>query len=235
MVFKGEDVMIVTIVIKNVEEKRMEKNLENLLRLKENELIKAFEKNNMTCLFVKNQEELLNYLKKVFIDQKKVAVGGSVTLNQLGVIDLIRQSDVDFIDRYQEGLTREETMQRFREGFFADIFVTSTNALTMDGCLYNIDGTGNRVASMIFGPKEVIVIAGMNKICLDEQEAIAHIRHCSALANAMRLHKQTPCVKTGHCMDCHSPDRICSSYVKLAYQGQVNRIKVIIVEENLGY
>lgn len=213
----------------------MEKNLEALLRIKETQLIKAFEANNMTCMFVKNQEELRHYLKGILTSQKKVAVGGSVTLNQLGVIDLMRESDVNFIDRYEEGLSRDEMLERFREGFFADLFVTSTNALTMDGCLYNIDGTGNRVAAMIFGPKEVIVIAGLNKICQDEQEAIAHIRGCSAPANAMRLNKKTPCVKTGHCMDCHSPDRICSSYVKLGYQGQVNRIKVIIVEENLGY
>lgn len=213
----------------------MEKNLETLLRIKEIQLIKAFEANNMTCMFVKDQEELRHYLKGILTSQKKVAVGGSVTLNQLGVIDLMRESDVDFIDRYEEGLSRDEMLERFREGFFADLFVTSTNALTMDGCLYNIDGTGNRVAAMIFGPKEVIVIAGLNKICQDEQEAIAHIRGCSAPANAMRLNKKTPCVKTGHCMDCHSPERICSSYVKLGYQGQVNRIKVIIVEENLGY
>jgi hypothetical protein len=227
--------MIVLIVIRCVEEKRMEKNVEKLLRIKEKELIQAFEANNMTCLFVKDKDELTHYLKGIFNQQKKVAVGGSVTLNQLGVIDLIRESDVDFIDRYEEGLSRDEMMNRFRESFFADLFITSTNALTMDGCLYNIDGTGNRVAAMIFGPKEVIVIAGLNKICLNEQEAIAHIRECSAPTNAMRLNKKTPCVKTGHCMDCRSPERICSSYVKLGYQGQVNRIKIIIVEENLGY
>lgn len=213
----------------------MEENLEKLLRIKETALIKAFEMNNMTCMFVKDQAELMHYLKGICQQQKSVAVGGSVTLNQLGVIDLLRNSDVQFIDRYEDGLTRAETMNRFRESFFADLLITSTNALTMDGCLYNIDGTGNRVAAMIFGPREVIVIAGLNKICQDEAEAIAHIRNCSAPANAMRLNKKTPCVKTGRCMDCHSPDRICSSYVKLGYQGQVNRIKVIIVEENLGY
>lgn len=213
----------------------MEKNLESLLRIKETELIKAFEANNMTCLFVKDRDELTHYLKSILNQSKKVALGGSVTLNQLGVIDLIKESDVHFIDRYEEGLSNEELMNRFREAFFADLFITSTNALTMDGCLYNIDGTGNRVAAVIFGPREVIVIAGLNKICQNEEEAIARIRHCSAPANAIRLNKKTPCTKTGHCMDCHSPDRICSSYVKLAYQKQVNRIKVIIVEENLGY
>ena len=213
----------------------MEENLERLLKVKENQLIKAFENNNMNCMIVKNKEELQTYLKSILVNQKKVAVGGSVTLNQLGVIDLIRQSDVDFVDRYAPELSREEMLDKFREGLLSDIFITSTNAMTLDGCLYNVDNTGNRVSAMIFGPKEVIVIAGMNKLCVDEQEAIKRIREYSAPANAMRLNKKTPCTKTGTCMDCHSHDRICSSYVKLGYQTQVNRIKVILVEENLGY
>lgn len=213
----------------------MEENLERLLKVKENQLIKAFENNNMNCMIVKNKEELQTYLKSILVNQKKVAVGGSVTLNQLGVIDLIRQSDVDFVDRYAPELSREEMMDKFREGLLSDIFITSTNAMTLDGCLYNVDNTGNRVSAMIFGPKEVIVIAGMNKLCVDEQEAIKRIREYSAPANAMRLNKKTPCTKTGTCMDCHSHDRICSSYVKLGHQTQVNRIKVILVEENLGY
>lgn len=227
--------MIVQSVVKIVEDINMKKNLNELLKIKENELIKAFEKHNMTMLVVKDRGELETYLKNVFVNGKKVAVGGSVTLNQLGIIDMLRNSDVDFIDRYEEGLTREEVEQRFREAFFSDLFITSTNALTMDGCLYNVDGTGNRVAAMIYGPKEVIVIAGLNKICLNEQEAIDHIKNCSAPANAMRLHKKTPCTKMGKCIECHSPDRICSSYVKLGYQGKVNRIKVILVEDYLGY
>jgi len=213
----------------------MEKNLERLLKIKETELIKAFEKNNMSLMIVENEQELKTYLKNYLCNGKKVAVGGSVTLNQLGVIDMIRESDVDFIDRYAEGLSREEMEDKFRQAFFADVFLTSTNALTMDGCLYNVDGTGNRVAAMIYGPKEVIVIAGLNKICQDEEAAKTRIANCSAPANALRLNKQTPCTKTGHCMDCRSADRICSSYVKLGYQTKVNRIKVIIVKDHLGY
>lgn len=213
----------------------MEDNLRKLLKIKENQIIQAFGSHNMTCMFVENEAELKTYLKNILNQGKKVAVGGSVTLNQLGVIDMLRESDVDFIDRYEQGISREEMENRFREAFFADLFITSTNALTVDGCLYNVDGNGNRVAAMIYGPKEVIVIAGMNKIFYTEAEAISHIQNCSAPANAMRLNKKTPCTKTGHCMECHSPDRICSSYVKLGYQGKVNRIKVIIVEESLGY
>ncbi len=213
----------------------MDENYKTLLHIKENQLIKAFERNNMSCIVVKNQQELHQYLKNILIDQKKVAVGGSVTLNQLGVIDLIQESDVQFIDRYEEGLSQEQVVERLREGLLSDIFITSTNALTMDGCLYNVDGRGNRVSAMIFGPKDVYVIAGLNKIFNNEQEAIDHIREYSAPANALRLHKKTPCTRVGKCQDCLSEDRICSSYVKLGYQGQKNRIHVIIVEENRGY
>lgn len=213
----------------------MEENYQTLLRMKENQLTKAFEKNQMSCMIVKDENELKQYLRTVLKDQKKVAVGGSVTLSQLGIIDLIRESDVQFIDRYEMGLSQEQVKERLREGLLADIFITGTNALTMDGCLYNIDGTGNRVAAMIFGPKDVYVIAGINKICANEQEAIEHIRQYSAPANALRLHKHTPCTKLGQCQDCLSDERICSSYVKLAYQGQKNRIHVIIIEENIGY
>lgn len=213
----------------------MANNLKSLLKIKETELIKAFEAHQMPLMIVKDKQELDNYLKSVLIGNKKVAVGGSVTLDQLGVLDLIRESDVEFIDRYEEGITVQQKHERFREGLLSDVFITSTNALTMDGCLYNVDGTGNRVAAMIYGPKEVIVIAGLNKICLDEEAAIAHIRNCAAPANAIRLNKQTPCSKTGKCMDCKSKDRICSSYVKLGYQCVANRIKVILVEDYLGY
>ncbi len=213
----------------------MDDHYQQLLKIKEEKLIKAFEKNNISCMIVKDEKELKNYLKSILVHQKKVAVGGSVTLSELGVIDLIRESDVDFIDRYEEGLTREQMIERLREGLLSDIFITSTNAISMDGCLYNIDGTGNRVAAMIFGPREVIVIAGLNKICNNEAEAIEHIRQYSAPANALRLHKKTPCAQSGQCQNCLSPDRICSSYVKLGYQSQMYRIKVLIIEKNIGY
>ena len=213
----------------------MEENIRKLLKIHENQLIKAFANHNMQMTFVENKDELYTYLKGVLVDQKKVAVGGSVTLSQLGVIDLIRESDVEFIDRYEAGLTQEELSDRLRQGLLSDLFITGTNALTMDGCLYNIDGTGNRVAAMIYGPKEVIVIAGLNKIFNSEEEAIQHIKHIAAPANAIRLNRNTPCSKTGHCQECHSPERICCSYVKLGYQRAVNRIKIIIVKDNLGY
>ena len=213
----------------------MEQNLKTLLKIHEKQLIDAFAYNNMQLIFVENKEELHTYLKDVLTNQKKVAVGGSVTLNQMGVIDLIRESDVDFIDRYEKGLTPEQMSDRLRQGLISDVFITGTNALTRDGHLYNVDGTGNRVAAMIYGPKEVIVIAGLNKIFNSEEEAINHIKHVAAPANAIRLNRNTPCAKTGYCHECHSLERICCSYVKLGYQRVANRIKIIIVEESLGY
>lgn len=213
----------------------MDSHLYELLKIKEKNLIESFAKHQMKLMFVKNQEELHNELKKILNQGKKVAIGGSLTLEQLDVPSLIKKSDVHFIDRFEEGLTSKQRDIRYREAFFADVFLTSTNALTMDGYLYNVDGTGNRVAAMIYGPKKVIVVAGLNKICKDEKAAIDHIREWSAPANALRLNKQTPCTQVGKCVDCLSTDRICSSYVKLGYQKQLNRIEVIIVEDNFGY
>ena len=213
----------------------MDKNLQSIIKIKQDEMIKAFERHNMQLTFVDNLEQLHNYLERYLCNQKTVTLGGSMTLFETGVIDHIHQSDVVLYDRYQEGLTRDQMQEIFRKAFTSDLFITSTNALTTDGCLYNIDGNGNRVAAMIYGPKEVIVIAGKNKVFENEAEAINHIRKVSAPANAVRLNKKTPCTKKGECMDCLSPDRICSSYVKLGYQGNVGRIKIVIVDQDLGY
>lgn len=213
----------------------MDKNLQEITKIKEDKMIRAFNQNNMQITFVDNFEQLHNYLKRYLCNQKTVSLGGSMTLFETGVIDLIKESDVVLNDRYQENLSREELNEIFRKAFTSDLFITSTNALTRDGHLYNIDGTGNRVAAMIYGPKEVIVIAGKNKVFDTECEAINHIKTVSAPANAVRLNRKTPCTKAGECQNCSSPDRICSSFVKMGYQVNEKRIKVIIVNEDLGY
>ena len=213
----------------------MDKNLQTIIKIKQDDMIKAFEKNNMQINFVDDFEQLHNYLSRYLCNKKTVALGGSMTLFETGVIEQIHNSDVILHDRYQEGLDREQMQEIYRKAFTSDLFITSTNALTTDGCLYNIDGNGNRVAAMIYGPKEVIVIAGKNKIFNTEAEAINHIKTVSAPANAVRLNKNTPCTKKGECMDCLSQDRICSSFVKLGYQGNVGRIKIVIVNQDLGY
>ena len=213
----------------------MDKNLKWVNEQKIIRTIEALEKNNMNGYLVENEEELIDKIKEIVSEGSMVACGGSISLFETGVIDLIHQSDVLLHDRYQEGLEREQMQEIFRKAFTSDLFITSTNALTTNGCLYNVDGNGNRVAAMIYGPKEVIVIAGKNKIFDSEEEAINHIKSISAPANAVRLNKKTPCTKTGTCMNCLSADRICSSYVKLGYQGNINRIKIVIVDQDLGY
>ena len=142
----------------------MDKNLQTIIKIKQDDMIKAFEKNNMQINFVDDFEQLHNYLSRYLCNKKTVALGGSMTLFETGVIEQIHNSDVILHDRYQEGLDREQMQEIYRKAFTSDLFITSTNALTTDGCLYNIDGNGNRVAAMIYGPKEVIVIAGKNKI-----------------------------------------------------------------------
>lgn len=213
----------------------MDENLNRLIKLKRQKMEKAFQNNNMELFHLDNSQQLLTFLDDYLKPGVKVGVGGSMTLFETGVIDKLRNSDVQFLDRYQEGLTREQVQSIFRESFLADIYITSSNAVTMNGCLYNIDGTGNRVAAMIYGPKEVLVIVGRNKIFTTEEAAINHIRNVAAPANAMRLNKNTPCTKAGKCLDCKSSDCICSSFVKMGYQSNVNRIKVIVVNEDLGY
>ncbi len=200
-----------------------------------NQILKSLQVNNMEAYFVNNKEELINKLENLLTGVSTISVGGSMTLFEAGVIDYIRNENFQFLDRYQEGLSPDQIQDIYRNSFLVDAYITSTNALTEKGELYNIDGNGNRVAAMIYGPKNVIVIAGKNKIVKNLEEAKERLRTIAAPKNAVRLNRNTPCAKLGYCTDCKSPDSICSSYVVLARQSKKNRIKVIIVNENLGY
>ena len=158
-----------------------------------------------------------------------------MTLFETGIIDYLKQKDINFLNRYKEGITPAEVQEIYRNTFFADEFFVSSNAVTEQGELYNVDGNGNRVAAMIYGPKTVIVIVGINKIVKDLESAVNRIKAISAPANAKRLNKNTPCTKVGYCMDCSSGERICNDYVLIKRQNQKGRIKVIIVGKELGY
>lgn len=157
-----------------------------------------------------------------------------MTLFETGVIDLLRKRPVQFLDRYQKDLTRDEVEDIFHQSLLADLYLTSSNTIDMQGNLYNIDGNGNRVAAMIYGPKKVLAIVGKNKIVEDEQASIQYIQNVSAPANAMRLNKKTPCVQTGKCMDCQSDERICSMYTKISRQKQ-GCMSVLVINEEFGY
>ena len=202
--------------------------------------------NKMEPYFVQTSAEACEKVRELLEKGCTVSCGGSVTLKQTGVYDLISSADYDFLDRSVPGLTREQVEEIYRKTFFADAFVTSTNALTENGELYNVDGNSNRVAAILYGPKSVIVVCGVNKLVKNIDEAINRVKTKAAPPNTVRLNIDTYCAKTGQCVSlnkenpemcegCHSDGRICCNYVVCAQQRHVNRIKVIIVNEELGY
>ncbi|MDR3645894.1 MAG: lactate utilization protein, partial [Clostridia bacterium] len=164
-----------------------------------------------------------------------VACGGSVTLVETGVIDLLHQGGYHFLDRFQRGLSTEQVKEIYRSAFSADAFLCSANAITEDGELYNVDGNSNRVSALLYGPDSVIVVAGCNKIVKDLDGARERVRSIAAPTNAAHLKRSTPCVNSGRCEDCRCEDRICCNYVVSAQQRIKGRIKVILVGEELGY
>ncbi len=206
--------------------------------------LEALRKNNMEAYFVNDRKEALSLTESLLEKGETVSVGGSVTLSEVGVLDMLRNGDYEFLDRYKEGLDRSEIEEIFRKSFFADSYIVSSNAVTENGELYNVDGNANRVSAMLFGPKSVICIVGKNKIVKNLKEAEKRVKTIAAPKNAKRLNCETYCAKTGVCLGaedenmcegCASEGRICASYVVHGRQRVKNRIKVIIVNENLGY
>ncbi len=203
--------------------------------------VKALRENRMEAQWVKTKEEALAVCKETLTPGATVAAGGSVTLAECGVMDLLRGGDYHFLDR--EAVAPEEIPALYRKAFSADFFLMSSNAVTEQGELYNVDGNGNRVAALIYGPKKVIVIAGENKLCADIPEAVRRVKRIAAPVNAMRLKQETPCASCGVCAGikgdlaagCRSQQRICCSYVVSGYQRVADRIKVILVAEPLGF
>ncbi|WP_055069823.1 lactate utilization protein [Clostridium massiliamazoniense] len=213
----------------------MDKNMEWLMATKVKRTMENLEKNNISSYFINTREELIEIIETLSLEGDKVAVGGSATLNELDLLSYLRSGRYNFLDRYKEGLTREEVVNIFRESLLSDVYITSTNAITEEGYLYNVDGNGNRVAAMLYGPNKVIVICGVNKLVKNVDEAIERNKSISAPANAKRLDRKTPCSKIGYCMDCKSEERICKKYTLIKEEGTKGRMHVIILNENLGY
>ena len=161
---------------------------------------------------------------------------GSMTAAGMGLWEAIAGlSEVTLIDPYRPGLTGEEGLELRRQGMGADVMIASTNAITLDGKLVNLDGMGNRVAAMAFGPRKVILVVGMNKVAPDLDSALARVKHYAAPVNAIRLGVSTPCVETGMCSDCRSAQRICNMWSVIEGHMVKDRIHVKLVGENLGY
>lgn len=213
----------------------MDNNLKWVNECRINRTIEALKKNNMNGYLAKDKEEIIDIIESIISKGDVVSCGGSMSLFEAGVIEYLRNGKYEFLDRYKEGLSGEDIGKIYRDSFFADAYFTSSNAITEEGELYNVDGNGNRVAAMLFGPKKVIVVVGVNKIVKDIDEAIKRNREIAAPANAKRLNRATPCAKVGHCMDCNSNDRICNEYTIIKRQGNKDRIHVIFLNEEFGY
>ena len=169
-------------------------------------------------------------------EARVVAYGGSMTLAATGLpAALARLPQVRVIDTLEHGVSPEEILERRRQALLADLFLTGTNAVTEDGVLVNLDMIGNRVAALTFGPKQVVVIVGRNKIVPDVAAAMARIKQFAAPVNALRLSKKTPCVVTSHCEDCGSPQRICNVWTIAEKCFPRGRVTVILVNQDLGF
>lgn len=207
-------------------------------------VIESLEKNNITGLYAPTVEEARDKLISLIPARSKVGHGGSLTLEQMGLTgpgiynpqwkEALRTGNYHLIDRRKPNITEKKQDELRKDSLFADVFLMSTNALTMDGKLVNIDGIGNRVAALIFGPPKVIIVAGINKIVPDVHAAIHRIRNYTAPIHSKRAGHAAPCSKTGYCIDCHGPTRSCCSVVIIEHQRQKDRITVIIVGEELG-
>ncbi len=195
----------------------------------------ALERNNMKAYYAESRDELLDIVRGLVKNDKLITAGGSVTLEESGVKQmLMTEFKGVYLDR-SEGKTPEEVEDILHKAFVSDTFFASSNAVTEDGELYNVDGRGNRVSAMIYGPTQVVLIVGVNKIVRDMEEAVCRVEQVAAPKNTRRLNSGTPCEITGSCAHCRSRGRICCSYVRMAQQRVKDRIKVIIVNESLGY
>jgi L-lactate utilization protein LutB len=196
--------------------------------------INALKKNRFEALFVPDAKTAFEEVMKRIPDGVTVGIGGSVTLAQIGLTEALGKRKIQFIWPQQQAKNDEERLNLFRKSFTSDVFLTSTNAVTESGKLFNVDATGNRVGAMFIGPKKTIVVCGVNKIVKDLDAAEKRVREWAAPQNAKRLNRKTPCVETGVCEDCSSPDRICNIYVTLAKKPARTDVVVILVGEYLG-
>lgn len=196
--------------------------------------IEALRRNRFDALFVPDSKAAYEEVMRRIPDGATVAVGGSVTLAQLGLLEGLAQRNVRLLWPMRQGKTPEEILDLIRTSFSADIFLSSTNAVTEDGKLFNVDASGNRVGPMFIGPGKTIVVCGVNKIVKDLPAAEKRLKEWVAPQNARRLGRKTPCAETGVCGDCASPDRICNIYVTLTKKPARIEMTVILVGERLG-
>jgi len=193
-------------------------------------VIKGLKSRNMTGYYAKNKEEALKLALGLIAKGSSITMGGCMSAKEIGLVSALEEGDYHFIDR-----TKLEPREALLAAYDADIFLSSANALTDDGILVNIDGNANRVSCIAQGPKKVLFIVSMNKICSDLDSAMKRARNIAAPANAQRFDIKTPCKLTGKCTDCKSQDTICCQFLITRYSRHTERIHVILVNEDLGF
>ena len=194
-------------------------------------IIKGLASRNMKGFYAHSRAEALQIALELIPEGSSVTMGGSVSAREIGLVDALKVGDYSFIDRDLADDKRAAALAAYD----VDVFLASCNAMTEDGVLVNIDGNANRVSAIAFGPRKVIFIVGMNKICKDVDSAVKRARNIAAPVNAQRFGLDTPCTRTGSCMDCKSPDNICCQFLVTRYSRHNDRIFVILVDDNLGF
>jgi len=194
-------------------------------------VIKGLASRNMNGFYAESKKAALAKALELIPENSSVTMGGCMSAHEIGLVDVLKQGSYDFIDRDDYEDKREAMLMAYD----ADFFLSSANAMTEDGVLINIDGNANRVSAIAQGPKKVLFIVGMNKVCSDIDGAMKRARNVAAPINAQRFGLSTPCAKTGACMDCKSPDTICCQFLITRYSMHKDRISVILVNDDLGF
>ena len=194
-------------------------------------IIKGLESRNMTGYYAATKEEALKKALELIPEGSSVTMGGAMSAHEIGLVDAVKNGNYNFIDRD----AMEDKRAAMLAAYDADVFLASVNAMTQDGVLVNIDGNANRVSAIAQGPKKVLFIVGMNKVCDDVDGAMKRARNVAAPINAQRFGLSTPCAKTGSCMNCKSPDTICCQFLITRFSRHKGRIHVILVNDELGF
>ncbi|MBR1649738.1 MAG: lactate utilization protein [Lachnospiraceae bacterium] len=212
----------------------MDENIVKRNELLAQKVIKGLESRNMTGYYAASKEEALKKALEIIPEGASVTMGGARSAYEIGLVDAIKAGNYRFIDR-ENAETPEEKRKAMLEGYDADFFLSSANAMTDDGVLVNIDGNSNRVSMIAQGPKKVLFIVGMNKVTSDIDSAMKRARNVAAPINAQRFGLSTPCSKLGTCMNCKSPDTICCQFLITRFSRHTDRIHVILVNDDLGF
>lgn len=203
-------------------------------KVKSATIIKNLQKRNMEGYYCESVEEAVEKVMSMIKPDDTVGWGGSYTIDEIGIKKLLEEKNIALIDR-DKAKDPAERVKLMKEALTADVFLTSTNAITMDGELMNIDGNGNRLAAFCYGPDSLIVVAGMNKVVTDLDVALKKIRLDATVPNTFRTNSKSPCHFTGKCTECTMSDTLCGQILVTRYCKPQNRIKVILVGENLGF